>query len=155
MLGAPLQGAGTHSESPQPQRQLTALSAPCLPELIADLAQPQSEKGSEEYVKEVSRRDPSRPAGSGRGAGEGQGVPASCCLSPFLSQLLLYELGFLVCAAIGLLFIVLVPLVGCCFCCCRCCGLCGGRMYQKQGRRMACRRRALYGSVLLLSALLL
>ncbi|NWZ22411.1 PRM1A protein, partial [Asarcornis scutulata] len=50
----------------------------------------------------------------------GQGVPASCCLSPFLSQLLLYELGFLVCAAIGLLFIVLVPLVGCCFCCCRC-----------------------------------
>uniref|UniRef100_A0A493T6Z7 Prominin 2 n=1 Tax=Anas platyrhynchos platyrhynchos TaxID=8840 RepID=A0A493T6Z7_ANAPP len=90
-------------------------------ELIADLAQPQSEKGSEEYVKE----------------------------------LLLYELGFLVCAAIGLLFIILVPLVGCCFCCCRCCGLCGGRMYQKQGRRMACRRRALYGSVLLLSALLL
>ncbi|KAI6066385.1 Prominin-1-A [Aix galericulata] len=90
-------------------------------ELIADLAQPQSEKGSEEYVEE----------------------------------LLLYELGFLVCAAIGLLFIVLVPLVGCCFCCCRCCGLCGGRMYQKQGRRTGCRRRALYGSVLLLSALLL
>lgn len=56
MLGTPLQGAGTHSESPQPQRQLTALSAPCLPELITDLAQPQSEKGSEEYVKEVSRQ---------------------------------------------------------------------------------------------------
>ncbi|NXG36585.1 PRM1A protein, partial [Dromaius novaehollandiae] len=37
-----------------------------------------------------------------------------------LSQLLHYELGFLVCAAIGLLFILLVPLVGCCFCCCRC-----------------------------------
>ncbi|NWX87933.1 PRM1A protein, partial [Nothoprocta ornata] len=37
-----------------------------------------------------------------------------------LSQLLSYEVGFLVCAAIGLLFIVLVPLVGCCFCCCRC-----------------------------------
>ncbi|NXD63100.1 PRM1A protein, partial [Eolophus roseicapillus] len=34
--------------------------------------------------------------------------------------LLLYELGFLVCIAIGLLFILLVPLVGCCFCCCRC-----------------------------------
>ncbi|NWU46319.1 PROM1 protein, partial [Dromas ardeola] len=42
------------------------------------------------------------------------------CLSFFLSQLLLYELGFLVCMAIGLLFIILVPLVGCCFCCCRC-----------------------------------
>ncbi|NWX01811.1 PRM1A protein, partial [Caloenas nicobarica] len=34
--------------------------------------------------------------------------------------LLIYEVGFLVCAAIGLLFIILVPLVGCCFCCCRC-----------------------------------
>ncbi|NXI41844.1 PROM1 protein, partial [Galbula dea] len=38
----------------------------------------------------------------------------------FLSQLLVYELGFLVCTAIGLLFIILMPLVGCCFCCCRC-----------------------------------
>ncbi|NWR64504.1 PRM1A protein, partial [Bucorvus abyssinicus] len=43
-----------------------------------------------------------------------------CCPSFFLSQLLVYELGFLVCMAIGLLFIILVPLVGCCFCCCRC-----------------------------------
>lgn len=72
-----------------------------------------------------------------------------------VQELLRYELGFLVCAAVGLLFIVLVPLVGCCFCCCRCCGRCGGRMYQKQGRRTGCRRRALYGSVLLVSALLL
>ncbi|KAF4791426.1 prominin-1-A-like protein [Turdus rufiventris] len=72
-----------------------------------------------------------------------------------IHELLLYELGFLVCAAIGVLFIILVPLVGCCFCCCRCCGNCGGRMYQKQGRRMGCRRRALWASVLLLSALLL
>ncbi|NXS50578.1 PROM1 protein, partial [Balaeniceps rex] len=45
---------------------------------------------------------------------------ALCCLLFFLSQLLLYEVGFLVCMAIGLLFIILVPLVGCCFCCCRC-----------------------------------
>ncbi|NWI66880.1 PROM1 protein, partial [Todus mexicanus] len=42
------------------------------------------------------------------------------CLLFFLSQLLTYELGFLVCAATGLLFIILVPLVGCCFCCWRC-----------------------------------
>ncbi|XP_033918008.1 prominin-1-A-like [Melopsittacus undulatus] len=72
-----------------------------------------------------------------------------------IEELLLYELGFLVCIAIGLLFILLVPLVGCCFCCCRCCGNCGGRMYQKQGRRTGCRRRALWASVLLVSALLL
>ncbi|NWZ80215.1 PRM1A protein, partial [Poecile atricapillus] len=45
---------------------------------------------------------------------------ALCCLSFFLSQLLLYELGFLVCMAIGILLIILVPLVGCCFCCYRC-----------------------------------
>ncbi|NXK79931.1 PRM1A protein, partial [Amazona guildingii] len=48
------------------------------------------------------------------------GCVPSRALSLFPSQLLLYELGFLVCAAIGLLFILLVPLVGCCFCCCRC-----------------------------------
>ncbi|XP_005048558.2 PREDICTED: prominin-1-A-like [Ficedula albicollis] len=72
-----------------------------------------------------------------------------------IHELLLYELGFLVCAAIGVLFIILVPLVGCCFCCCRCCGRCGGRMYQKQGGRTGCRRRALCASVLLVSALLL
>ncbi|TRZ25517.1 hypothetical protein HGM15179_001576 [Zosterops borbonicus] len=70
-------------------------------------------------------------------------------------KLLLYELGFLICVAIGVLFIILMPLVGCCFCCCRCCGNCGGRMYQKQGRRMRCRRRALCASVLLVSAFLL
>ncbi|NWY31561.1 PRM1A protein, partial [Pheucticus melanocephalus] len=37
-----------------------------------------------------------------------------------INELLLYELGFLVCMAIGVLLIILVPLVGCCFCCCRC-----------------------------------
>lgn len=88
-------------------------------------------------------------------AGGPLGMPALCCLLFFLSQLLLYERGFLVCMAIGLLFIIFVPLVGCCFCCCRCCGNCGGRMYQKQGRQMGCRRRALWASVLLVSALLL
>ncbi|XP_059707795.1 prominin-1-A-like isoform X2 [Haemorhous mexicanus] len=72
-----------------------------------------------------------------------------------INELLLYELGFLVCVAIGVLLIILVPLVGCCFCCCRCCGNCGGRMYQKQRRRMRCRRRALWASVLLVSAFLL
>ncbi|KAL2302888.1 hypothetical protein Nmel_010341 [Mimus melanotis] len=72
-----------------------------------------------------------------------------------IRELLLYELGFLVCVAIGVLFVILVPLVGCCFCCCRCCGNCGGRMYQKQSRRMGCRRRALWSSVLLVSSFLL
>ncbi|XP_039240972.1 prominin-1-A-like [Pipra filicauda] len=72
-----------------------------------------------------------------------------------IKELLQYELGFLVCVAIGVLFIIFVPLVGCCFCCCRCCGNCGGRMYQKQEPGMGCRRWALWVSVLLVTAFLL
>ncbi|NXV80929.1 PRM1A protein, partial [Atlantisia rogersi] len=59
------------------------------------------------------------PIGGTLRAGEPSRASVLCCLAIF-SQLLLYELGFLVCMAIGLLFIILVPLVGCCFCCCRC-----------------------------------
>ncbi|XP_067393356.1 prominin-1-A-like [Emydura macquarii macquarii] len=70
-------------------------------------------------------------------------------------EVLLYEVGFLVCTAIGVLFIILVPLVGFCFCCCRCCGNCGGKMYQKQGKHTSCRRRALFVSVLLVTVLVL
>ncbi|XP_064287154.1 prominin-1-A-like [Passer domesticus] len=83
------------------------------------------------------------------------GQPESGFSQEDIHELLLYELGFLVCMALGVVLAILVPLVGCCFCCCRCCGHCGGRMYQKQGRRMRCRRRALWASVLLLSAFLL
>uniref|UniRef100_A0A671RG46 Prominin-1-A n=1 Tax=Sinocyclocheilus anshuiensis TaxID=1608454 RepID=A0A671RG46_9TELE len=43
-----------------------------------------------------------------------------------------YELGFVVCAALGLLFTVLLPLVGLLFCLCRCCDNCGGEMHQRQ-----------------------
>ncbi|CAB1343377.1 unnamed protein product, partial [Coregonus sp. 'balchen'] len=42
------------------------------------------------------------------------------------------KVGFLVCAAIGIVYIILMPLVGFCLACCRCCGHCGGRMYQRQ-----------------------
>uniref|UniRef100_A0A0B8RWQ1 Prominin-3 n=1 Tax=Philothamnus irregularis TaxID=1899461 RepID=A0A0B8RWQ1_9SAUR len=59
-------------------------------------------------------------------------------------EMLKYETGFLVCTVIGLLFIVLVPLVGFYFCCCRCCGHCGGFMYQKQNKNTACKRRTLF-----------
>lgn len=83
----------------------------------------------------------------------GHGARAALTLSR--RQVLSYEMGFLVCAAIGLLFILLMPLGGLCFCCCRCCGRCGGRKYQKQDQRMGCRRRALWTTLLLLSGLLL
>ncbi|NXA85714.1 PRM1A protein, partial [Melanocharis versteri] len=48
------------------------------------------------------------------------GQPQSTFSQEDIHELLLYEVGFLVCAAIGVLFVILVPLVGCCFCCCRC-----------------------------------
>ncbi|XP_076992567.1 prominin-1 isoform X2 [Tamandua tetradactyla] len=43
-----------------------------------------------------------------------------------------YELGLIICVALGLVFVVLMPLVGCCFCMCRCCNNCGGEMHQRQ-----------------------
>uniref|UniRef100_G3STG4 Prominin 1 n=1 Tax=Loxodonta africana TaxID=9785 RepID=G3STG4_LOXAF len=54
---------------------------------------------------------------------------------PFLLfelQVVHYEIGLIVCAVLGLLFVILMPLVGCCFCMCRCCNHCGGEMHQRQ-----------------------
>uniref|UniRef100_A0A671RFT5 Prominin-1-A n=1 Tax=Sinocyclocheilus anshuiensis TaxID=1608454 RepID=A0A671RFT5_9TELE len=51
-----------------------------------------------------------------------------------------YELGFVVCAALGLLFTVLLPLVGLLFCLCRCCDNCGGEMHQRQRKNADCLR---------------
>uniref|UniRef100_A0A452I210 Uncharacterized protein n=1 Tax=Gopherus agassizii TaxID=38772 RepID=A0A452I210_9SAUR len=51
-----------------------------------------------------------------------------------------YEIGFIVSAALGLLFVLLLPLVGLCFCMCRCCDNCGGEMHQRQKKNADCRR---------------
>ncbi|XP_074501870.1 prominin-2 [Sebastes fasciatus] len=61
-----------------------------------------------------------------------------------IKEVLAYEVGFLVCTAIGILYIVLMPIVGFFLACCRCCGNCGGKMYQKQTSSIHCRRRTLY-----------
>ncbi|KAM4702829.1 prominin-1-A-like [Rhinophrynus dorsalis] len=61
-----------------------------------------------------------------------------------VKEILTYEIGYLVALAIGILFIVLMTLVGLFFCCCRCCGNCGGKMYQKQTKRTGCKRVFLY-----------
>uniref|UniRef100_A0A8C4X104 Uncharacterized protein n=1 Tax=Eptatretus burgeri TaxID=7764 RepID=A0A8C4X104_EPTBU len=55
-------------------------------------------------------------------------------------QILEYEVGFLICAIIGLLFMVIMPLVGFCFCLCRCCNNCGGKMRQKADSNTPYRR---------------
>uniref|UniRef100_A0A672G4K3 Prominin-1-A-like n=1 Tax=Salarias fasciatus TaxID=181472 RepID=A0A672G4K3_SALFA len=62
-------------------------------------------------------------------------------------QALYYEVGFLVCAAVGLLFAVLLPVVGLFFCMCRCCDNCGGEMHQRQRKNADC-RRGLLGTLL-------
>uniref|UniRef100_A0A4W5QIU5 Prominin 1a n=1 Tax=Hucho hucho TaxID=62062 RepID=A0A4W5QIU5_9TELE len=51
-----------------------------------------------------------------------------------------YETGFMVCAVLGLLFMVLLPLVGLFFCLCRCCENCGGEMHQRQRKNAECQR---------------
>ncbi|XP_041122456.1 prominin-1-A-like isoform X11 [Polyodon spathula] len=51
-----------------------------------------------------------------------------------------YEMGFIVCASLGVLFVLFMPLVGLCFCMCRCCDNCGGEMHQRQKKNADCRR---------------
>ncbi|XP_054456485.1 prominin-2 [Anoplopoma fimbria] len=72
-----------------------------------------------------------------------------------LKEYLVYEVGFLVCAAIGVLYIVLMPIVGFFLACCRCCGNCGGKMYQKQTSSIHCRRRTLYWTAFVTTVIIL
>ncbi|XP_034546583.1 prominin-1-A [Notolabrus celidotus] len=65
-----------------------------------------------------------------------------------------YEIGFLVCAAVGLLFAVLLPLIGLFFCLCRCCDNCGGEMHQRQRKNADC-RRGLLGTLLFSTSLVI
>ncbi|XP_061690855.1 prominin-1-A isoform X3 [Syngnathoides biaculeatus] len=67
-------------------------------------------------------------------------------------QAIYYEVGFLVCAALGVLFAVLVPVVGLFFCLCRCCDNCGGEMHQRQRKNADC-RRGLLGTLLFSASL--
>ncbi|XP_024125140.1 prominin-1-A isoform X2 [Oryzias melastigma] len=69
-------------------------------------------------------------------------------------QAIYYEIGFLVCAAVGLLFAILMPLVGLFFCMCRCCDNCGGEMHQRQRKNADC-RRGLLGTLLFSTSLVI
>ncbi|XP_070228828.1 prominin-1 isoform X3 [Bos mutus] len=53
-------------------------------------------------------------------------------LSKEYDKIIYYEIGIIICAALGLLFVILMPLVGFFFCLCRCCNKCGGEMHQRQ-----------------------
>lgn len=55
-------------------------------------------------------------------------------------QAIYYEIGFIVLAVLGFLFVILMPLVGFCFCLCRCCENCGGEMHQRHRKNADCQR---------------
>lgn len=57
-----------------------------------------------------------------------------------LLQWIYYEAGFLICATLGIFFVVLTPIIGMCFCVCRCCENCGGEMHQRQRKNVDCQR---------------
>ncbi|XP_029918215.1 prominin-1-A isoform X1 [Myripristis murdjan] len=69
-------------------------------------------------------------------------------------QAIYYEIGFLVCAVLGLLFTVLMPIVGLFFCMCRCCDNCGGEMHQRQRKNADC-QRGLLGTLLFSTSLVI
>ncbi|XP_042638143.1 prominin-1 [Orycteropus afer afer] len=70
------------------------------------------------------------------------------------TEVVYYEIGLLFCAVLGLLFITLMPLVGCCFCMCRCCNHCGGEMHQRQKRNEPYLRRSFAISLLVICILI-
>ncbi|XP_078421873.1 prominin-2-like isoform X2 [Cetorhinus maximus] len=53
-----------------------------------------------------------------------------------------YEAGYLVSLIIGVLFFILMPLVGLFFCCCRCCNKCGGQVKERT-EKTDCQRNTL------------
>uniref|UniRef100_A0A8C9WMH0 Prominin 1 b n=1 Tax=Scleropages formosus TaxID=113540 RepID=A0A8C9WMH0_SCLFO len=69
-----------------------------------------------------------------------QKVTVALPLSTCALQAIYYEMGFVVCAVLGVFFVLLVPLVGLCFCMCRCCDNCGGEMHQRQRKNAECQR---------------
>ncbi|NXD84008.1 PROM2 protein, partial [Halcyon senegalensis] len=70
------------------------------------------------------------------------------------SQVVQYELGYVVCAAVALLFTVAVPVAGMCFCYCRSRRRCGGRL-RAHRRSLGCRRHCLLACLSLTSLVIL
>ncbi|KAM8940496.1 prominin-1 [Pelodytes ibericus] len=69
-------------------------------------------------------------------------------------QTIHYEIGFIIAAAVGLLFFLLMPLVGLCFCMCRCCDNCGGEMHQRHKKNADCQRGS-FATFLFVSTLMI
>ncbi|XP_075857221.1 prominin-1 isoform X4 [Microcebus murinus] len=65
-------------------------------------------------------------------------------------KILNYEIGVIIYTLLGLLFVILMPLVGCFFCMCRCCNKCGGKMHQRQKENGPFQRKCFAISLLLI-----
>uniref|UniRef100_A0A8D0KT04 Prominin 2 n=1 Tax=Strix occidentalis caurina TaxID=311401 RepID=A0A8D0KT04_STROC len=77
-----------------------------------------------------------------------------CRLGSPVTQVVQYELGYVVCAAVALLFTVAVPVAGMCFCYCRSRRQCGGRL-RAHRRSLGCRRHCLLACLSLTSLVIL
>uniref|UniRef100_A0A4W3IEL0 Prominin 1 b n=2 Tax=Callorhinchus milii TaxID=7868 RepID=A0A4W3IEL0_CALMI len=66
---------------------------------------------------------------------------------PIDLEIIYYEIGFIICTILGVVFVLLMPLLGLCFCLCRCCDNCGGEMHQRQKKNADC-RRSCFGTTL-------
>ncbi|KAK2093261.1 Prominin-2 [Saguinus oedipus] len=71
-----------------------------------------------------------------------------------VNEVVQYEAGYVVCAVIAGLYMLLVPATGLCFCCCRCHRRCGGRV-KTEHKALACERTALMAFLLLTTLVLL
>ncbi|XP_054437930.1 prominin-1 [Pteronotus mesoamericanus] len=71
-------------------------------------------------------------------------------LSTDYEKIIHYEVGIIICAALGLLFVILMPLVGFFFGLCRCCNKCGGEMHQREKRNAAFLRKCYAVSLLVI-----
>ncbi|XP_054100453.2 prominin-2 [Callithrix jacchus] len=71
-----------------------------------------------------------------------------------VNEVVQYEAGYVVCAVIAGLYMLLVPATGLCFCCCRYHRHCGGRV-KTEHKALACERTALMAFLLLTTLVLL
>ncbi|XP_032325431.1 LOW QUALITY PROTEIN: prominin-2 [Camelus ferus] len=71
-----------------------------------------------------------------------------------VDEVVRYEAGYVVCAVIAGLYLLVVPITGLCFCCCRCRRRCGGRV-KMEHKAMACQRGILMVFLLLTTLVLL
>eukprot|EP00106_Octopus_bimaculoides_P006584 XP_014774026.1 PREDICTED: prominin-1-A-like isoform X4 [Octopus bimaculoides] len=72
-----------------------------------------------------------------------------------VKKIVLYFIGYSICVVIGLIFIILIPLIGCCLCCCRCCNRCGGRHMKYDPKNARYKRRTYVTCLVILNTIIL